>query len=233
MLRALNPQGSLHKPPEKLISLDTLWLENRLGPCNTCMGSGYSFMLLLFTRDSHIHCLGRKHTEVQVMQVFLCLWCSLIRVVCSVLILSPDTMFLRGRPGHDYSERAQHFSGVEFYFPFGLIDKPLALDEMQRWDFDLAAGRPSPVKPDLLCPEFIPQGRSESGAEGLGRIVTPSATLMPVFVTGVAINGSAAVRRSICEETSHSTQCSRTPPATQDCSRDCAHAELHCSFPGC
>ena len=200
-----------------------------------CMGSGYSFMVLTFTRDSHIHCLGKKHREVQVMQVFLCLRCFLIHVVCSLVILSPDTMFLWGRPGHDHAERVvitPYFSGV-FYLPFGFIDQPLALDEMQHCDFALAAGRPSPMKLNLLCPEFIPQGRSETGAEGLGRIVPPSATWSLVCVMGVTINSSVVVWRSICKETSHSKKCSHTPPATRERSRDCAHTGLHCSFPGC
>lgn len=61
---------------------------------------------------------------------------------------------------------------------------------MQHCDFDLPAGRPLPVKPDLLCPELIPQGRSETGAEGLGKIVLPSAMLTLVFVMGVTINSS-------------------------------------------
>lgn len=189
-------------------------------------------MLLIFTRDSHIHCLGKKHREVQVMQVFLCLWCFLTRVVC-LLILSPNTMFLWERPGHDHTEKAQYFSAGVFYFSFGFIDQPLGLGEMQHCDFDLAAGRPSPLKPDLLCPEFIPQGRSESRAEGLGRIVPPSATFTHVFVMGVTINGPVVVWRSICEETSSSKKCSHSPPATQEWSRDCARTGLHCSFPGC
>lgn len=56
------------------------------------------------------------------------------------------------------------------------------------------------MKLNLLCPEFIPQGRSETGAEVLGRIVPPSATLTLVFVTGVTINSSVVVWRSICKE---------------------------------
>lgn len=59
------------------------------------MGIRYSFTLLTFTRFPHP--LFEKHSEVQVMQVFLCLWCFLIHVVftspvlyfCSLLLLLP------------------------------------------------------------------------------------------------------------------------------------------------
>lgn len=102
----------------------------------------------------------------------------------------------------------EHSISVMLYCPFGFIDPPLALDERKHCDFYLGAGRPLPMKLDLLCPKVISQGRFETRAEGLGRIVPSFVTLTLAFVIGRSINGSVVVWRSICEETSYSRKCS-------------------------
>lgn len=69
---------------------------------------------------------------------------------------------------------------------------------MQHHDYDLAAGRCSFVKPHLLCPESISRGSSETGAEGLGRILPSSATLTLVFLKGITTYSPIRVLRRIC-----------------------------------
>lgn len=66
------------------------------------------------------------------MQLFLCLWRFLVHVVCSL----PATRYnvpVRDRPRHHHAEKTQYVSGGVFYLPFGFIDQPLALDEIQYW----------------------------------------------------------------------------------------------------
>lgn len=216
MLRTLNPQGSRLKPPEKLVQiLFNIFFDWKTVKTMLYVHGKWIQLHVSYIHKRFPHPLFGKETQgsagdksVPLPLVF--------PNSCCLFFTYPVTTFLRGRPGHDHIERVQSFSGGVFYLPFGFIDQPLALDEMQHCDFDLAAGTPSPMKLDVLCPEFIPQGRSETEAEGLGSIVPPSAALSLVFVMGVTINGSVAVWRIIWEETSHSKKCSHTPPATQE-----------------
>lgn len=55
---------------------------------------------------------------------------------CYLFFTYPATRYnvlVRDRPRHHHVEKTQYVSGGVFYLPFGFIDQPLALDEIQRW----------------------------------------------------------------------------------------------------
>lgn len=67
----------------------------------------------------------------------------------------------------------EHGISVMLYCPFGFIDPPLALDERKHCDFYLGAGRPLPMKLDLLCPKSFLKEDLKPGLKGWEGLCLP------------------------------------------------------------
>lgn len=133
--------------------------------------------------------LQEGNMEVQVMQVFLCPWCFLIHVVCLLLttslslFISSNIMLMletcTWSRGESTIFQWHHvLASLQFYWSTASF----------KWN--AVPGCWSSywkVNPDLLCPEFISQGTSETEAKGLGRILSSPATLTHIFLMGSSL----------------------------------------------
>lgn len=148
-------------------------------------------------RDSHIHSPGGKHGSAGDASVPLPR-CFLIHAVCLLLttslwlFISPNIMLVWETCTWSHGESTifqwhRVLASLQFYWSAtGFKWSAVPGCWSSCWK----------VNPDLLCPEFISQSRSDTEAKGLGRIPS-SAKLTHIFLMGPSMYSSIRVLRSI------------------------------------